>query len=134
MEAGVPESEFLRQRGAAYRFIAVDLLGPRDMRERRPAAVEQFLAIMDDSRNYPVLIHCRAGLHRTGVMVALYRMEYEGWTLDEAIRELKLNGFGDSNCTARNDYIQQYLLAEKPQASRNHVGTTFFPRAIRAAP
>ena len=34
---------------------------------------------MDDPDSYPVLIHCNAGLNRTGVMVAVYRMEYQGW-------------------------------------------------------
>jgi protein tyrosine/serine phosphatase len=60
-----------------------------------------------------VLIHCRAGLHRTGVMTAVYRMEYEGWTPGQAIEDLKANGFGEWPCTAANDYITQYILSYK---------------------
>ena len=55
-----------------------------------PAAlgVRQFLAVMDDPANYPVLVHCYAGVHRTGAFCAVYRMEYDHWTNAEAIREL----------------------------------------------
>ena len=69
---------------------------------------------MDDAEAYPVLIHCRAGLHRTGVMVGIYRMEYEGWTPREVIAEMKAKGYGEWNCTASNDYITQYVLTYKP--------------------
>jgi hypothetical protein len=78
--------------------------------QQRPRAIDRFLALMDDRDNYPVLIHCRAGLHRTGVMTAVYRMEYDGWSPQQAIRELKANGFGEWPCTPANDYITQYIL------------------------
>ena len=48
---------------------------------------------MDDSNRYPVLVHCFAGIHRTGAMVALYRMEYERWPTAEALDELRANGY-----------------------------------------
>jgi hypothetical protein len=43
-------------------------------------------------------------------MVAVYRMEYQGWSPSEAIREIKANGFGEWPCSASNDYIMQYVL------------------------
>jgi N-alpha-acetyl-L-2,4-diaminobutyrate deacetylase len=61
-----------------------------------------------------VLIHCKAGLHRTGCMLAIYRMEYEGWTKRQAVQEMKDNGFGESACTSDNDYVMQYVLSYKP--------------------
>jgi protein tyrosine phosphatase len=85
---------------------------------KRPATVDEFLKIMDDPTNHPVLIHCRAGLHRTGILAALYRMEYEGWPLDWALKELQENGFSTSQCTARNDYINQYLVIYQPRRQR----------------
>ena len=51
--------------------------------------VQSFLEIMDDPANHPVLIHCEHGSGRTGVMAALYRMEFEGWEADEAVREAR---------------------------------------------
>ena len=62
-----------------------------------PAAegVRKFLAIMDDRANYPVLIHCFAGVHRTGAYCAIYRMEYDSWTNEEAIAEMRACGYKD---------------------------------------
>ena len=68
------------------------------------------LAVFDDPSNYPILIHCRAGLHRTGCMAAIYRMEYQGWTPERAVDEMRAHGFGDFACTAANDYVYQYVL------------------------
>ncbi len=112
---GLRESTLCRSLGVRYHFLPPDLIDPRRVPEDRPEAIDQFLAIMDDPTNWPVLIHCRAGLHRTGIMAALYRLEYQRWSLQDALDELKENGFGRGQCTCRNDYIMQYLLAYKPR-------------------
>jgi protein tyrosine/serine phosphatase len=38
---------------------------------------------------FPVLIHCQGGADRTGVMVALYRLAFQHWTLDQAKTEMQ---------------------------------------------
>ena len=71
--------------------------------------VRQFRAVMDNAANYPVLIHCFAGIHRTGAFCAIYRMEYEGWNNQDAIDELKACGY--SNLDDEWDilgYLEQY--------------------------
>ena len=73
---------------------------------------------MDDVNLYPVLIHCKAGLHRTGTMVAFYRMEYEGWTPQAAMNELMINGFSQKQCHVKNLYIKNYLVDYIPRAKR----------------
>jgi tyrosine-protein phosphatase SIW14 len=106
----VKESEMCRRLGVQYVLIKPDLI-PRSLTPlERPAAVDEFLKLMDDENAYPVLIHCKAGLHRTGVITAVYRMEYEDWTPAEAYRELKAHGFGDWVCTSANDYVNEYVL------------------------
>jgi protein tyrosine/serine phosphatase len=57
--------------------------------------IETFLRVMDDPTNYPVLVHCFAGVHRTGAMVAVYRIEYERWTNTEALAELRAGGYAN---------------------------------------
>jgi tyrosine-protein phosphatase SIW14 len=55
--------------------------------------LETFREVMSNPRNYPVLIHCFAGIHRTGAHCAVYRMEFEGWTNDRAIAEMRKLGY-----------------------------------------
>jgi protein tyrosine/serine phosphatase len=57
------------------------------------AGVRRFLAVMDDPANHPVLVHCFAGVHRTGAMVAIYRMEYDHWPAAQALDELRVCGY-----------------------------------------
>lgn len=109
------ESDICRQLGVQFINLDPDLVSRKE-RNPRPKVIEPFLAIMDDPANYPVLIHCKAGLHRTGVLVAVYRMEYEGWTPIAAMQEMKDHGFGNSACTSANDYVQQYVLRYQPRA------------------
>jgi protein tyrosine/serine phosphatase len=106
----VKEAELCRQLGVRYVHIQPDLIPRRQVPEHRPKAIDELLLLLDDPANYPVLLHCKAGLHRTGVLVAVYRMEYQGWSPQEAIRELKANGFGEATCHSANDYITQYVL------------------------
>ena len=86
--------------------------------QRQPEAFERFEKVMDDESSYPVLIHCNAGLNRTGVLVAVYRMEYQDWTREQAYRETMDNGFGRDVGTADNDYITQYILTYGRRGSR----------------
>jgi protein-tyrosine phosphatase len=110
----VPEKELCRKLGATMINLTVDLTAANRVGKERPAAIENFLDLMDNHETYPALIHCKAGLHRTGVIVAVYRMEYDGWTPHQAMRELKANGFGEFAATAANEYITQYILAYEP--------------------
>lgn len=119
--SSVRESQVCREMGVRYEFLSVDLVHPKDFATQKPATIERFLKLMDDPNIYPVLIHCRAGLHRTGCVLALYRMEYEGWSKEEALRELKAHGFGEAASTAANEYIVQYVLRYEPRTKEvNH--------------
>ncbi len=106
----VKESELCRELGVRYLFMPPDLIPRRQVPAHRPEAIERLLEVLDDPASYPVLLHCRAGLHRTGVLVAVYRMEYEGWSPRAALQELRANGFGEWESQAANDYINQYIL------------------------
>lgn len=53
-----------------------------------------FLRLVNDASNQPVYVHCAGGRHRTGVMTAVYRMNHDGWTSDQAFKEMKQYDFG----------------------------------------
>ncbi len=97
-----------------YVHLAPDLVSRRQVGVCRPTAIEDFLAIMDNPDSYPVLLHCHAGLHRTGVLAAVYRMEYQGWTPARAWQEMRAHGFGPWAGSAANDYVTQYVLTYRP--------------------
>ena len=41
----------------------------------------------------PVLLHCKHGADRTGVVIAMYRIIYQGWSKAQAINEMKNGGY-----------------------------------------
>lgn len=56
--------------------------------------VVKFLRIATTPSLQPVLVHCRHGSDRTGTMIAIYRVAYQGWTKAEAKDEMIGGGFG----------------------------------------
>jgi len=57
------------------------------------ANVKQFLDVMAEPSNYPVLVHCLRGIHRTGAFMAIYRMEVDHWDNAAALDELRSAGY-----------------------------------------
>jgi uncharacterized protein (TIGR01244 family) len=58
------------------------------------AQLAEFMKIVNDASSQPVYVHCVGGRHRTGVMTAAYRMTQDGWTADQAFKEMKDYKFG----------------------------------------
>jgi uncharacterized protein (TIGR01244 family) len=59
-----------------------------------PAQLAEFMKIVSDEASQPVYVHCVGGRHRTGVMTAAYRMTQDGWSADQAFKEMKDYKFG----------------------------------------
>lgn len=51
-------------------------------------SIERFLALLADPSARPIYVHCQYGVDRTGTMIAIYRMEVESWTNQEALSEM----------------------------------------------
>jgi len=77
--------------------------------------VDAFLEIMDDSNNFPVLIHCVHGIGRAGVFSAIFRMEYQGWENERARREANLlGGFSSFDPDKpKGEFLLQYVPRSK---------------------
>jgi hypothetical protein len=56
--------------------------------------VVKFLQIVTDKQRVPILVHCRHGADRTGIMCAVYRVAVQGWTKKRALEEMIEGGFG----------------------------------------
>lgn len=83
------EANICRQLGV--RFVQYDMPGSGI---GEAELFHEYLDILGDPSARPVLIHCAAGAYRTGVGVALYRLLYEGWSLDDAVEEMRYSGCG----------------------------------------
>ena len=42
----------------------------------------------------PVLVHCLHGSDRTGASVAMYRIIFQNWRIEDAVQEMKHGGYG----------------------------------------
>lgn len=81
--------------------------------ESTPAEREQILALLSDAEAPPTLVHCAAGANRTGLAIGLYRLRYQGWSLEQTLRELRANGFKD---LPKHESLRQALAAEAARA------------------
>lgn len=94
-EAALRERDLVQQR--CLNYVALPVKGwsaPKGQKEAPAMAnVRKLLGILADKRNHPVLIHCYAGFHRTGIYVAICRLERNGWDLDRTIHEMRVCGY-----------------------------------------
>lgn len=56
--------------------------------------VIKVLKIVRQKENGPFLIHCKHGADRTGLMSAMYRIVEQGWSKDDAVKEMVEGGYG----------------------------------------
>lgn len=76
--------------GIGFFHNPLNSLEPVTMEEDR--AIDQTLEFMHDKNNQPIFIHCEHGADRTGLLVALYRVKYEGVAIETARNEWIKNG------------------------------------------
>lgn len=69
-----------------------------------------FYALLDNEKSYPVLIHCHHGIGRASLYSALYRIEYEGFTNEDARKNTRpivyLSSF--DNGTPKGEWLKNY--------------------------
>lgn len=63
--------------------------------------IESLRAIQTAQQNGPVLIHCKHGLDRTGLVAAMYRIVAQGWSKQAALDEMEHGGYGDEDSLKR---------------------------------
>lgn len=92
----------VRALGLNYFNVALPNWGrPHDARVRR------VLEIIAAPENGKVFVHCKDGVDRTGMIVAIYRMTHEGWATNDALAEADRFGMRRIQFWMR-DYAEDY--------------------------
>ena len=55
--------------------------------------INEFLKVIDDPATGKFFVHCAGGRHRTGVVGAVYRFNYDKWNLDQVLAEMEQYDF-----------------------------------------
>jgi protein tyrosine/serine phosphatase len=82
--------------------------------------VIRVLRQLRDTANGPFLIHCQHGSDRTGLMSAMYRVLEQGWTADDALKELTEGGYGFHSMWKN---IPRYLRSADVDKLRKAIGS-----------
>ena len=86
------EGEGDSREGATKAGLNADRIPIIDNMPPTTGQVKQFLDFVTNPKNEPAYVHCEAGVGRTGVMCAAYRMAVQGWPPDKALAEAKKMG------------------------------------------
>ena len=80
--------------GTAVRLIRIPMKSRHVAENRGARIVKAMRALRQAMEEGPVMVHCHHGSDRTGVMIALWRILYEGWSRQQALDELISGGYG----------------------------------------
>ena len=70
--------------------------------------VGRFLTIVDDTSNWPILVHCSRGKERSGVLSAIFRIEYDRWSNEQALQETYRLGLEEGKMPIPENFIKNY--------------------------
>lgn len=104
------ERAFAEEHG--IRYVHLPVMASQESLEE---STRRFLEVVDDPQNRPVLVHCWLGVKRTGVMVAVYKMEYQNVSNEQAIAELPAFGRDLEDFV---DGEREFLAGYTPRAKR----------------
>lgn len=124
----VSEESAVVQR-AGMRYIRLPWSGYKAPAEAQIAAV---LAVLNDSSQWPVFVHCRRGADRTGTAIACYRIAHDHWNNQQALEEAKSFGMSSME-VAMQRFILRFAPASGSAVTAPAPTATFTPPGARAA-
>jgi predicted protein tyrosine phosphatase len=117
------EREVLTGEGVAFRRVVIPDRVPDAERIQK---IQEAIAIMTDPANQPALVHCFAGCHRSGTVVAIYRVSRCGWPEARAHAELVRYGGTSRNARAPARVLHTFCEQLRLDVARGQGGTSAF--------
>ncbi len=106
------ERQFCRERGIELVHLAMEPGNVPDAEQ-----IRRFLAVCLNEESLPVLVHCKQGVARTNMMVAVYLKERFGMANEEILR--RLPSFGHAFGKSRYGDMRGFVLGYKPVGMEN---------------
>jgi len=79
----------------------------------RPEHADEFLRLVKEKSNHPMLINC-ASANRVGAIMMIFRVLEQGWAEDKALEEaIKIGLRGDELKKFARDYIAQHKTKQR---------------------
>ena len=116
--------------GLKYYLIPMDgVSAPSDQ------DVAQFLKIANDPTTGKFYVHCKAGIHRTGTMGAVYRITHDGWDYDKAYAEMQNYQFTAGMFHGKlKSFVKKYADQTVALRAANNTKTAPVAAGMAAAP
>ena len=78
--------------------------------------IAEFFALVQQRPQRHIFVHCWLGGDRVGEFIAAYRIAFDGWTVDQAIREMPMFHFKSHWHPAMEKYVRKFpsRLATSP--------------------
>ena len=103
-------AELIAEKQAVEKIPGVNYFNNGSDQVPKQENLDSFFKIMDNQDNYPVLIHCYHGIGRAQMYSALYRIEYEGFSNEEARSKaafpVMFSSFDDGK--PKGEYLKAY--------------------------
>ena len=97
-------AEEAEARALGLNYVNVALPNWGRPEEPRVARILEIIAAPESGR---VFVHCKEGVDRTGMIVAIYRMTHDGWNSHQALAEAERSGMRRTQFWMR-DYANDY--------------------------
>jgi uncharacterized protein (TIGR01244 family) len=91
---------------AGMKYVNIPMSGWKSPKEKD---IQAFMALANDPTTGVFYVHCKAGIHRTGVAGAVYRYTKYGWGYDQVYKEMKNYDFSSGWVHgALKSYVEEY--------------------------
>ena len=124
------KSEANEVQQAGLRYLRMPWSGYKAPTSKEMDAV---LAVLNDSSQWPVFVHCKRGADRTGTAIACYRIAHDHWSNEQALAEAKSFGMSGMEVAMRH-YILNFAPTQLAHSAPLTPAVLLAPATVPALP